>query len=105
MRGYEIADKLIQKWNTISKLNKKYRVVKPIQAYTLLGDENEAKLYPDDIPNNRCCHKDFIITWFENHQCNRFCDPKWICPIAQKKDQNVKVTKSSTFVWQTQKQD
>ena len=50
------------------------------------------------------CGKDFIITWFENHQCNRFCDTKWISPIAETKDQQVTVTKSSTFVWQCKQQ-
>ena len=47
------------------------------------------------------CGKDYIITWFEKHKCNKFCQSKWITPIAQTKDQNVIVTKSSTFVWDT----
>ena len=24
--------------------------------------------------------KDMMITWFQNHKCNKFCNPKWIKP-------------------------
>ena len=179
IKACKTAQKLINKWNKISKINTKYRILKPIitksdrmdtkdgnndglnnneiahseyimvenflkgefrkwnsnsgwfekenasiQAFChwtyhysegkyLFCDAQGVRKRNEYIITDPCilswkgneygtndCGRDYIISWFENHKCNQFCESRWIRPPSiQKKQKLVVVQKKTTTVW------